>query len=166
MKKAFSLIELLISIVLFSLLLLFLYKTLDFMMLENESFKNIVTEELKNKDFQSTLLEDSLESSYFSTGYLNGNLFFTFKSQNILHYPFNNYITYIYLEDKLYRIESQYEFLEKNKQKDFYKHIYVDILMKNIKKVSFESIKTNHNNKVLTILKNDGTVLLFQIMMI
>ncbi len=113
MRKAFTLIELMISIVILSTMMVFLYKTYASLNRSNEVIKT----ELHNiKDIQQlkkvlyldfslalpkTMIiqnRETVEDAVF------------FQSSNSIHKRYNPYITYIVKENKLYRLESLTKF--------------------------------------------------------
>ena len=63
MKKSFTLIEVVISITLFSIILIFMYKTLDMTKFTNNIFEKKVAKNKKMNTFKDIIIEDILESS-------------------------------------------------------------------------------------------------------
>ena len=115
MRKAFTLIELLISIMILSILMLFLYKSYAGL---NKSNKIISTEIQKIKNFQrikktlymdfSLILKDSRDNN-ISINLLNQdrkNDVVFMQTSHSLHQRINPYVAYILKDEKLYRLES------------------------------------------------------------
>jgi prepilin-type N-terminal cleavage/methylation domain-containing protein len=109
MRKAFTLIELLISITILSILMIALYKAYDALNISNKIYKEksnaIESLELKKR----TIYLDIALSFKGSFKYLDKDVnedIVTFQSSNSIHKRYNPYITYFVKEKKLYRIES------------------------------------------------------------
>ena len=115
MKKAFTLIEMLISITILSIMMIFLYKSYALLNISNSFYKkelrSIKNLQLKKKviflDFSLALQgktkilnQETIEDVVFM------------QSSNSVHKRFNPYIAYIVKDSKLYRLESLYEFKE------------------------------------------------------
>lgn len=113
MRKAFTLIEMLIAITILSIMMLFLYKSYASLNNSNKFYKqevdSIKTTQLKKRvmflDFSLALLN--------KTTILNqdvkGDVVFL-QSSNSLYQRFNPYIAYLVKDSKLYRLESSKEF--------------------------------------------------------
>ena len=110
MRKAFTLIELLISITILTVLMLALYKAYDALNISNKIYEkksdSIKSMELKKR----TIYLDLALSFKGSFNYLEQEPkrdMITFQSSNSIHKRYNPYITYIIKYDKLYRIETR-----------------------------------------------------------
>ena len=108
-RKAFSLLELLISIVILSLMMVALYNSYASLNMSNEVYKEksntIKTIELKKK----TLYLDLLLAMPKSLIYLDEDTkedIITFQTTNSIHKRFNPYVTYLVKDSNLYRLES------------------------------------------------------------
>lgn len=108
-KKAFTLIEVVISIIIFSIVMLFLYESyaalnISNTILEKESKHILDTEKLKKVIF----LDFSL--AHFNSVKIRNvdkkNDFVTLRGGKSLHQRFNPYVAYILKGKKLYRLES------------------------------------------------------------
>lgn len=113
MRKAFSLIELLISITILSLMMVALYKSYSSLNMSNEIYKDksnsIKTIELKKKTIYLDLSLAIPSSNLESLRYLDQDTkldIISFQSTNSIHKRFNPYITYIVKDSILYRLES------------------------------------------------------------
>lgn len=157
MKRGFTLLEVLISIMIFGILIVFLYKTLD-----NTKYSNKLINEKKQNLINSNkiyniFLEDILESSNIVIlKDKNKNSILKMSSHNIFHNSNFNNVTYL-IDNKnnLIRIESEGEFnLEKNTD-DFYKNSYIDILIENI--VFFEVLNKESNILISLNVKDKET---------
>lgn len=108
-KKAFTLIELIISISILSLMMLYLYQSYASLNQSNTILKKEVSEVLNTQELRKVLFLD------FSLAKANSiqieNLskredFVSLQTSNSLHQRFNPYVAYIVKENKLYRLES------------------------------------------------------------
>lgn len=161
MKKAFTLVEILISITLFMIILLFLYKALDQTKHSNYQFAQ-KEQKIKNKNnLYNIFLEDIAEAIIKANEDTKikiiedkkKNNIVQFKSNNIYHNPFFNHVTYLVTSNKkLVRIESKIAFdIKKPKKESFYKQAYIDILLDDIE--YFSAKKSNLDNSYLFIIK-------------
>jgi len=115
MKKAFTLIEMLISISILSIMMIFLYKSYASLNSSNNLLKDELVkmkqQELKKKvlflDF-SMLLNNKVD--ILNQGYKENIVFM--QSSNSIHNRINPYITYIVKDSVLYRLESLEQFYE------------------------------------------------------
>jgi len=119
MRKAFTLIELLISISILSILMLALYKAYDALNISNEIYKeksnSIKTMELKKRtiylDFALSFKSDAKELIKYLSQETKEDVV-TFQSSNSIHKRYNPYITYFVKDKKLFRMESLEKVLE------------------------------------------------------
>lgn len=164
MKKAFTLLELVISITIFMIILTVLYKVLDETKFVNKNFSKHLQEHKNSNRVYKIFLEDIAESQ----GKINvirdknQNYLVKFKSFNTYHNPFYNNITYLLtLKNNLIRIESKEAFDEKKINQNFFINSYLDILKKDIKK--FEVFRnTNKDDRILfSIINKKGEKDLF-----
>ncbi len=115
MRKAFTLIELLISIVILSIIMLFLYKSYSQLNMSNKIYTKKVQEIKKSERIKEILYLDFAVSKYGSVTILNQE-----KNEDVvflqtthsIHKRFNPYVAYIVKEKKLYRLESLKPFKE------------------------------------------------------
>jgi type II secretory pathway component PulJ len=152
MKKAFTLLEVTISITLFMILVLFLYKALDQTKHTNDIFEKKKEVVKEANSINKILLEDIAEIKtpikiVFDD---DKNSIVRFKSNNTYHNGFLNNITYLISSNsKLVRIESSDEFKMQNSLLDFYENAYIDILLEDIEFFEVKDTK----NEVLFIIK-------------
>ncbi len=151
-KKAFTLLEVTISITLFMILVLFLYKSLDQTKHTNKIFENKKYELQKANNLNNIFLEDIAES-ISSIDILNDsdkNSIVRFKSNNTYHNPFLQNITYLISSNgMLVRIESKDKFKMQDSLLDFYENAYIDILLKDIE---YFEVK-NNKDEILLVIK-------------
>ena len=147
MKKAFTLLEVVISITIFMILLIFLYKVLDQTKLSNNQFKQKSEKLIENNNLYDIFLEDIAESYSNITILQNDDTSIVkFESNNTYHNSFFNNITYlISASNKLIRIESKTAFKQNDTSVDYYDNAYIDILLEDIE--YFEVIKNIDANK-------------------
>lgn len=145
MKKSFTLIEMLISIILFSIILLFLYEVLASTTNHNKIFTKNIDKIINKSDLQMLVLEDFLNQKSNSTIKIiedkNQNNILTFQTNNTYHNPFFSHVTYLINgENTLVRIESKKEF-KKDTLYQILETSNIDILFKNIKKFKIKKSK-------------------------
>jgi prepilin-type N-terminal cleavage/methylation domain-containing protein len=155
-SKGFTLIEILISISIFSIVVVFLYQTLDMTQKSNDFYsekledkqnqnylKKIFFLDLMHKQGAEKIIKDREENSIFS-----------FKSTNTYHNPFYEHITYMISKEKNFlRIESKKEINTKRLDEDFFKNSFIDVIDNNITKFK---VKTQKDKKVVFYLLKDN----------
>ena len=162
MKKqnGFTLIEILISISIFSIVILFLHKTLDMTQKSNAFY----SEKLKDKKEQNNLkkmffldLIQKKSSLFKSIEDKEKNSIVKFKTTNTYRNPFFQNITYMVSKEKnLLRIESKDEFDTKKLNDAFFKNSYIDIVDNNITKFK---VKKQKDKVLFYILKENQKIL-------
>lgn len=148
MKKSFTLLELIISITLFSIIVVFLYKTIDQTKHSNNLFSNKEQALKESNHLHNIFLEDFAESSNIIISYdKNKNTIVKIVTNNTYHNAFFNNITYlINSSKKLVRIESSQAFNELEPMTlDFEANSYIDILLENIEFFELKSTGVNYN---------------------
>lgn len=140
-RKALSLIETLITIFIFSLVMTFLYKSLEVskqnLQFTNESISVIS----RNFKFDEIIYKDLLlKKTEPITNNTSNNSFVYFTSDNNYHYPYSKYISYIIIDDDLYRIESNSSIalLSVNNLDLVSKNFYLDKILDNVKHFNLE----------------------------
>ncbi len=149
MKKSFTLLELLISITLFMIIVVFLYKTLDQTKHSNKLFSNKQEVLKESNHLHNIFLEDIAETSKVDVIYdKNKNAIVKINTYNTYHNAFFNNITYLIGNTKkLIRIESMKTFNTELKD-DFYKNAFIDILREDIE---YFELKKDADNYVFAI---------------
>ena len=114
-KAGFTLIEMMVSITILSIMMLFLYQSYASLNRSNTFYKKEVTKIKDGVDIKKIFYLDLSLAHYKSIKILNQekdeDLVF-FQSSHSLHQNFNPYIAYIKKEKKLYRLESFQPFSE------------------------------------------------------
>ena len=148
MKKAFTLLEILISITIFLILIAFLYKTIDQTKHSNNLFSK-KEERLKELNhLHNIFLEDIAEASNITILIdKNKNSIVKIVSNNTYHNSYFKNITYLVTSEKNFiRIESLQVFDEKNiLNLDFFDNSYIDILLDNIEYFEAKNSGSNYN---------------------
>lgn len=155
MKKSFTLIEVVISITLFSIVLIFMYKTLDMTNFTNNIFEKKVKANKKINDFKDIIIEDILESSEVTNDILLNDFYILkIKTTNMFHNDFYKYVYYLVSkENKLYRLESMDTIDFQNFSLNSIKNVYVDLLIDNVEKFDKAEFRQVYkNNLAVTIL--------------
>ncbi len=135
MKKSFTLLEVIISITLFMIILLFLYKVLDQSKLSNNLFVKKEEIQISENKLYDIFLLDILKSKADINITLDKekNSIVIFKSLNSNHNVYYTNIAYmISSSSKLVRIESKEKFKLVNSSQEFYDTSYIDVLLDNI----------------------------------
>ena len=126
MKKAFTLIELVVAIIILSILMVFLYQSYADLNRVNKTYTKAVeklkTEELIKRAFYLDLLEAYKESVFIQ--HIDKKFdFISFMTRHSIHRRINPYVSYIVKEKVLYRLES----LQQIKSLDINRDIAYDI---------------------------------------
>ncbi len=117
-RAAFTLIELMISITILSIMMLFLYKSYASLNISNDNLKHETQtiqsiQKIKKVvylDFLTAINDTNSSISIVSRDKKED--FVTLQSSHSIHRRFNPYVTYMVKEKKLYRLESLKKFLE------------------------------------------------------
>ncbi len=113
MRKAFTLIELMISISILSIIMLFLYKTNSSLHKSNIFYKKEVLHIQKEELLKKIIFLDfsvALPKSIMILNQKKNEDIIFLQSKNSIHRRYNPYIAYIFEKDKLYRLESLKKF--------------------------------------------------------
>lgn len=159
--KAFTLLEVIISITLFSIILLFMYKTLDMTNFSNKIFEDKIEKNMLQNSVKQIIVEDILEASSILN--IDNTAEFSLleiQSNNMYHDVFYKYIYYLVSREKnLLRIESLNKINFKNFTHESLENAYVDLLLKNIEIFSLATFSKNYskNNAVTILLKQKNT---------
>lgn len=134
MKKAFTLLEIIISITLFLILTIFLYKTIDQTKYSNNLFASKEQILKQQNSLHNIFLEDFAEAYTIELKMdKNSNSIVKIESNNTYHNPFYKHITYlINSSKKLVRIESLEKFDETQISENFFYNSFIDILLEDI----------------------------------
>ncbi len=158
-KKAFTLVEILISISLFSIIILFLYQTLDMTKKSNSFYSNKLEIKQKQNELKKILFLDMIQkyADNNSTKILvdnEKNAIFQIKSTNIYHNPYYENITYMVSKEKnLLRIESKNIFNKEKLNDEFFNSLYIDVLENNISKFK---VSKQTNKKIVFYLEKEN----------
>lgn len=148
MKKSFTLLELIISITLFMIIVVFLYKTLDQTKYSNNLFSNKQEILKQSNHLHNIFLEDIAEASSITINYdKNKNAIVKIVTHNTYHNAFFNNITYfIGYSKELIRIESKEAFKEtEGVSIDFLNNAFIDILLEDIEYFDVKNMEINYN---------------------
>ena len=108
-KRGFTLIEMMISITILSIMMLFLYKTYSTFNISNENLKKELDTTLKIQKIKKTIYLDFTLAQNSSIRIQNREKnedFIFFQTTNSIHRRYNPYIAYKVKNNKLYRLES------------------------------------------------------------
>ena len=148
MKKSFTLLELIISITLFMIIVVFLYKTLDQTKHSNNIFSNKKEILKQSNHLHNIFLEDIAEASSITVSYdRNKNAIVKIVTYNTYHNAFFNNITYFIGHSKeLIRIESREEFKESERvSDDFLNNAFIDSLLEDVEYFDLKNMEINYN---------------------
>jgi len=151
MKKSFTLLELIISITLFMIIVVFLYKTLDQTKHSNNLFSNKQEILKESNHLHNIFLEDIAEASNITVSYdKNKNVIVKINTYNTYHNAFFNNVTYLINSSKeLIRIESKtvFEHLQPIEE-TFFNNTFIDVLLEDIE---YFDVENSGNNYVFVI---------------
>ena len=115
-RAAFTLIEMLIAISIFSIMMLYLYNTYSSLNIANENLKGEVQEIQKIQKIKKAVFLDFTLALFNARGTVQIDNrdkredFVFFQTSHSLHRRINPYVTYIVKDKKLYRLESLKKF--------------------------------------------------------
>ena len=169
MKRGFTLVEILISIVLFSIILVFLYEVLDSNSKHNKHYEKIIDNKIDNFLLEDIVLQDFLnsEGNITISEDKNKNSLISFKSSNTYHNPFYNYITYMLVNNEdvqeLVRLETK-QIFKKTQINAILDSSYIDIVNKDV--IKFILTKDIEQKKYMLYIEfKDKTSLLLPIIL-
>ena len=148
MKKSFTLLELLISISIFSIITVFLYKTLDQTKYSNVLFSKKQEILKESNHLHNIFLEDIAESTSVSVSIdKNKNSIVKIVTNNTFHNANFNHVTYLIGNTKKFiRIESLKVFNENELVNiDFFENVYIDVLFDDIEFFEIKNDGINFN---------------------
>jgi prepilin-type N-terminal cleavage/methylation domain-containing protein len=154
MKNSFTLIEMLISIAIFSMIMTFLYSMLDSQQRSlkstNKELKNIY----KSNNFNRIIFKDIIESNCKFKLNKKQNMITILNTTNTLHNPFYTQIRYVLTKNNnIIRIESKpLNISNQQKLNDILEESYIDLMLKNIEK--FETVVYNVSGGVAFYIKD------------
>jgi len=162
MKKAFTLIEVMISIVLLMIIIAFLYQSLDITEKSNKFFKEKLVKKREINNIKNIFFKDIINSFEVKslTEDKNKNTIISLKTSNTYHDAFYQNVTYLISKNNnLIRIESK-ELFDKRKLYDkFFKSAYIDIITSNIEK--FKIINKSKKEYVIYLKFKDDIDTMF-----
>ncbi|MEA3314810.1 MAG: prepilin-type N-terminal cleavage/methylation domain-containing protein [Campylobacterota bacterium] len=165
MKKSFTLFEVMVSISLFMIIILFLYQTLDMTEKSNKFYSDKLELTKNDNNLKKMIILDIMnrDKAIKPTDILvdkNDNSILHFSTNNIYHNPFYTNITYLISnKDNLIRIESKNKFNIKKIEDDFFDNCYIDILDNNITKFKIK-IQKDKSIAFLIEKRNKSRILL------
>jgi len=162
--KAFTLIEMIISVTLFSIIIVFLYQTLDITQKSNKIYKKELWKIEKLQDIKILFFEDILNSTNLNIlKDKNKNAILRFNSSNTFHNSFYTNILYIVSkENNLLRIESKIKYSKKTKTEYLQnENRYIDIIQKNVKIFNvYHNEKKKNTYTIYLKLENEKELIL------
>ncbi len=159
-KKSFTLLEVLISISLFIIIVIFLYKTLDIGEKSNKFFYQKLEEQITKADIKEIFFKDILSSYEKDIDIKKENMIFSFKSSNTYHNAFYKNITYLVSKkNNLIRIESQKVFNKDKLYDKFFSKAFIDIIANDVMK--FKVIKKDKKEYAIYLKFKDESDMMF-----
>ncbi|RLA82808.1 MAG: hypothetical protein DRG78_06170 [Epsilonproteobacteria bacterium] len=166
--KSFTLVEILISISLFSIIVLFLYQSLDITQTSNQFYSKKLNQKQDINNMKKIFFLDLIHSLDKSSTIIeidsDKNSIAKINSTNYYHNPFYNNITYLVTKDRnLVRIESLKPFIKDKLDDSFFENSYIDILDNNITKfkVSRNTIESQDDKIAIYIEKENEDNIIF-----
>jgi len=156
LKRGFTLLEVMISVALFSIIIVFLYHTIDINAKSNQLYEGKLSGYKSQDDVKFILYEDIFGNSEDNATKLlqedkNNNTILHLKTDNTFHNPFFNHITYFLGKDgELFRVESK-EYFNGEKVYEVLKDSYVDIVLSGVEK--FRVRQKGNENKFAVYIK-------------
>ncbi len=116
LRAAFTLIEMLIAVSIFSIMMLYLYKTYSTLNISNANLKGEVSKIQKIQKIKKLIFLDFTLAIYNPADMIHidnrekNEDFVVFQTSHSVHRRINPYVTYIVKDKKLYRLESLKKF--------------------------------------------------------
>lgn len=157
--SGFTLLEVLISVALFSIIILFLYQTIDINEKSNNFYEEKLTTYKNQDDLKFIIYEDILNNTNnietnttkIIQNDKNNNTILRLRTDNTFHNPFFNNITYFLGKDgELFRVETKDYFNTENLY-EVLKDSYIDIVFSDVEK--FRVVKKENENKFTVYIK-------------
>ncbi len=163
LKKSFTLIEVLISIVLLLIIVVFLYQSLDISQKSNKFFNQKLVEQITKTDMKKIFFKDIVHS-YETDNKISEDrkkkAIFSLKSSNTYHNAFYVNITYLVSKnDNLLRIESLNKFDKYKLNDDFFDKAFVDTIASQVEK--FKVIKKDKKKYAIYLKFKDESDMMF-----
>lgn len=155
MKKSFTLIEVVISITLFSIILIFMYKTLDLTKHTNKIFDAKIKSNIDINKFKQIIIEDILESKSINRiKKINDFYILELRTNNMYHNVFYKYVYYLVSKkNNLFRIESKNIINFNELEKNVLSNTYIDLLISDVEKFELARFKNHYvHSGAVTIL--------------
>ncbi len=161
-KYGFTLIEILISISIFSIVIIFLYQTLDMTQKSNLFYSKKLTNKQNQNNIKKIFFLDLIHKSKNITTKLDkeNNTIVTLQTTNTYHNPFYTNITYLVSREKnLLRIESKTKFNQSKLNDLFFDTSYIDTLDSNI--TTFKILEQKNKKIAIYIEKEKQEKVIF-----
>jgi len=154
-KKAFTLVEMMISITLFSIIIIFLYQALDVTKSSNKFYSKKLQELEVKSDIKKLMFLDIMNldsnSSIIIAKDKDDNSILKLKTSNLYHNDFFTNVTYLLTKsNKLVRIESV-DIFNKEKVYNLEDKSYVDVLENNVSKFIITNDKKYKKDYIIYI---------------
>ena len=149
MKQAFTLMEILITITIFSFIVISLYKVINTTKTDIDSISLVADKQLQDNYQRTILMEDFIESKEISIETKDENSIVNLKSNNTYHNSLYMNILYILHKGNLYRVESLKKISKDTINSIDNKNLFIDLIYSNI--VSFIVEKGKENNYLIYI---------------
>jgi len=152
----------LVSIVLFFLILVFLYETLESKKISNNFFAAKLTKTININKVKEIFIKDVLESNdLIIKKDKNKNTILQLQTSNMYHNLFFKYVTYfVSRNNNLIRIESLNKFDETNINDSFLENTFIDVVISKVTRFEVSALKDNKKAFAITI-DDDKELLLF-----
>lgn len=163
-KKAFTFIEMLISIVIFTIMITLIYNSFDHSKNTNKFIQNKLTKTDKNKDFWNIVLKDIMESSKIEIKEdYNNNSIIYLTTANTYHNPFFNKVIYLITNDhNLARIESAKNLKEYSiNNLTYIKDYTIDVILDNIEKFKISKVLDENGLYSLAIKQDKSSLKIY-----
>jgi hypothetical protein len=163
-KKSFTLIEVLVSIGLFSIIVFFLYQTLHTTRFSNKIFSTKVEQHLNKIKLTKLIIKDFLLSTKVNISYDNEkNGIIMLQTSNTYHNAFYHNIVYLVTKKaNLVRLESGKEFNKFKLNDNYFDQTYIDYIAKDIKQFKIAR-KKDKSAYIIYIKYQDQTDMIFAV---
>ncbi|HIP13014.1 MAG TPA: hypothetical protein EYG97_01035 [Arcobacter sp.] len=156
-KKSFTLVEMMISITLFSIIIIFLYQSLEVTKNSNKFYSDKLSSFIKKNNVKKIMFEDIINAKNISiSSDKNKNSILKFTTSNLYHNNFFIHVSYLLTkENNLVRIQSK-DIFQKNKVYNLEDNSYIDILENKIVKFKVTTSKKYKKSYIIYITYENG----------
>lgn len=162
--KSFTLLEVLISITLFVIIILFLYESLNINEKNNQFFHKKLVDKVDKMEIKKMFFKDIINSEVSKNSIVSNidkKVVFSLFTSNSYHNAFYQNVTYfVSKENNLLRIESSKKFNKNKMDETFFRKSYIDTIASDVEK--FKVIKKDKQQYIIYLKFKDESDMMFR----